>query len=219
MFEWEQKKQRLLILVLTILIPCVCSVTAFMDSYLDNMLYFIYVYILAGYIKKNIFDGMKIGFIWICLGSGIYLLLALLKYYLPQDSVIMSYASRLVMQYLADFKSLPNLFIALCIFLWVLKHSMGSVKIINFLAANTMGVYCIHQTPCFYDYLWKDIFKCEKYWNTDYAVIYTLCVSLIVFILATAIDKLRVMSVEKEFLRSRFFCFLNEKLTKAYSDF
>lgn len=215
-FLWNKRKLKLLLTVLTVLIPCVCSVNAFMDTYLDNALYFCYVYLLTGYIKKYLYHKLRINFAWIVAGIGAYLALASMTTLLGDDTVIQAYELRLVSQYLRDFKSIPNMLIAWLVFMWFSKLRMGRVKFINFMSANTMGVYCIHQVPSFHDYLWKTILKCDTFWETKYATIYTVIAVFAVFLAATCVDKIRVRVLEAKFVNSSFFTRLSEKLDNAY---
>ena len=216
-FEWERCKIRKLIIILTFLIPVVCSVSAFMDTYLDNMLYFVYCYCLIGYIKKYCWKDIKINALWLILACLLYCTFAVSSQILTDTNVLQSNILRLVSQYLADFKSIPNMIISLTVFLYFSKIEIGKIKWINYLAANTLGVYCIHQVPCFYDYLWKGILKCEMFWNTRYAVMYTLIAAFCVFIFATFIDKLRIRLIETKFVKSKLYALIYNKLSLFYS--
>lgn len=59
--------------------------------------------------------------------------------------------------YSGALNSVPSLLCAISLLYYFKNLNIGSNKIINTLAASSLGIYIIHQVPLFYPVLWNQI--------------------------------------------------------------
>lgn len=71
MFEWDRWVIRNFIIVLSIIIVPKTSISGFNDTWLDVMLWFIYMYLLVGYYKKYLYNTIKAKGYLLAIGGGI----------------------------------------------------------------------------------------------------------------------------------------------------
>lgn len=72
-------------------------------------------------------------------------------------------------------------------------------KIINVIASSTFGVYIIHtNSEVMRIWLWKDAIGCVEHFYSSTIIYAVLCV-LLIFIIGTIIDQIRIKTVEKGF--------------------
>ena len=59
---------------------------------------------------------------------------------------------------------------------------------------HTLGVYIVHQIPILYSngqgWIWKDAFKVNAYFNTNLFPLYSVLVTLLVFLICVVVDYL-----------------------------
>lgn len=165
----------------------------------DEIWTFIFIYILFSYLKKyksQIFSrkyyhliGFSIGFfmaiiIAICENTGYF-------------TNILNY----LLYWKSSLTTLPNLLIAFLLFVGFKNIKMPNSKIINMISSTTIGIYCIHQSPCFYMYMWNGLFNIKEISTSGiFGWLYSIVTVLSVFIICSTI----------EFFRKKFFVFLIE---------
>lgn len=65
--------------------------------------------------------------------------------------------------YRAQLQALPNLVMAFSVFFAFKSWNLEYSPLINKIAATALGVYCLHQVPGWYSYLWEHIFHAKEY--------------------------------------------------------
>lgn len=80
------------------------------------------------------------------------------------------------------------------------KIDIGNIKWINIISSATFGVYLIHDNKLMRDFLWVKIFKNSTYIKSNQLILYSIIVILIVYILCTLIDLIRIYILEKPIL-------------------
>lgn len=183
----------LILFVFMVLYP---TLTANLGYFSHDIWILIFLYVLTGYIKKFLnkpkSDKSFLVFflVWGCLtgiraiasyneGSNLYIW-ALIKDYGE------IYRSRL--------QTLPNIIIAYSLFFGFMGLKVKKSTIINTLASATLGVYCFHQVPGWYNYMWKNIFKADFYSQILHGktrAFYTIISILMVWIVGTIIELAR----------------------------
>lgn len=94
--------------------------------------------------------------------------------------------------------------VAVASFLWFKNMDIAHSKRINAIGASTFGVLLIHaNSDAMRQWLWKDTVDCVGHYALPplQLTIYILSAVLIIFIVCTAIDRLRYHLIEKPFLR------------------
>lgn len=93
------------------------------------------------------------------------------------------------------------LLVSLTLFLAFTKLKLKYSKFINIVASATFGVYLIHDNFLMRQYLWIDLFKNASYQDCLKLIPYSIGVVLLVYIVCTIIDLLRIYTVEKIYLK------------------
>lgn len=182
------------IFLLQVLYPTVTNRAGFFAS---DMWIFIFLYIFTGYMKKYGKEKPKpagcfaaFACIW-CVLTGVR---AVAQTYWYVNPHVMQCLAAYGEQYRARLSTLPNIIMAYTVFWGFYGIQMKNNQIINRLASAALGVYCAHQVPVWYTYLWEHIFHaswfCERYAGRQRAL-YTVCCILLVWVMGTMIELCR----------------------------
>lgn len=181
-----------------------CLIPTFTDSSYqsNNLLWFIFLFALAGYIRLyNVSN---------CSGKK-YIILGVLN-------ILLTFLTVIIIDYLMLYKiALPvigknftyfygmqmitTLFNALFLFLGFKNTQMRYSPFINTVASAAFGVYLIHDHIFFRNYLWKELFINNQYSYDPYLAIYSIIIVLLVFTICTCIDLLRINTIEKLWIK------------------
>lgn len=193
----EFRKLLLTIFVLWVILPFFPKTPAIEMS---NLTWFIFIYLCAAYIryyqndfKRNIsfYSSFTIiVFLLIILsvlsfdllGKWKKIFLSNYDYFLPMNSILIFTLS---ISTLVLFS----------------KIDIGNIKWINIISSATFGVYLIHDNKLMRDFLWVKIFNNQSYINSNKLILYSIAVILIVYILCTLIDLIRIYILEKPILK------------------
>lgn len=215
----HQKILEYYLMVMFILQTLYTSITTDLGFFSNDIWTLINIYLFVGYIKKyhdtflNQKNIKKVSFAIFLL---VWFLLTLLrtiswKYNL---GILGSYCEL----YRARLQTLPNLVLAFSLFFFFKNIKMKNSQMVNKLATATLGVYCFHQVPEWYSYLWEHGFKSSYYSQVLHGgrrVAYTLICILLVWVIGTVIELARLW-VSNVLIESRNYC---KKLCCAVDDF
>ena len=82
-------------------------------------------------------------------------------------------------------------------FLFFKNNINFSSKVINFLSSSTLGVYLIHDNPYIRGWVWNKISPGKAYMSSNMILVHAVAKILIIFIICTIIDKIRIFVFEK----------------------
>lgn len=189
--------QRFLIL----LTFCWCIIPTFLyvpwDS--NELLWFAYLFSLAGYIRIYIDIDRVNGKKYIILAVSLMLLRFLTVILFDVLGIkIPFFAAKAT--YFYHMQRIPTLLIALTLFVGFLKTNIGYKSLINIVSSATFGVYLIHD--CYYvrPFLWRTVFKNSDYAESILLVPYSIIVIFVVFVICTTIELIRIRYLEKRYL-------------------
>ncbi len=165
----------------------------------NNVLWFLYVYAFAGYLRLHAKESKHKG--------GFYLLMAGL-------CVLFVFGSTLVMDvlgirhpffrahtnYFYGMKMLPTFAAAVFFFLGFSRIEIGSIRWINVVSSASFGVYLLHEDPLIRPFLWKDLLHCATFTASRRLIPYSLLWIAGVFCCGTAIELFRIYVLEKRYL-------------------
>ena len=197
----KEKQLRFLIIAFLIIQCLYTTVTLKRGNFEHELWMFFFIYICAGYIKKY---GLKYiektkSWQWFLLSLALWGAVTLGRVYsgVKGIPVMQMYFEN----YRSELSTLPCVLLSFSIFFAFERMDIGSISFINLISGTTLGVYCFHQVPVFFDFLWKVIFRSTKYAGTDKQYIYSLCVIPLTFVLGCVIELIRnfimVHTVEK----------------------
>lgn len=162
----------------------------------NKLLWFIFLYACAGYIRLHSKRTNTKG--------AVYILLSFLCALLTFSSAVVFdllgtkisfFANNATFFY--ELNRLPILAASLLMFIGFLKINIGHIKIINIVSSATFGVYLIHDNGYINPFLWKVLFKNASYQNSRILIPYSLMVVALVFILCTIAELIRIYLLEK----------------------
>ena len=87
-------------------------------------------------------------------------------------------------------------FIAISIFMFFYNIDIKSNYLINNISATVFGIYLLHENNFIRNILWNGIFKAYEKYKSPLLIIYIFVSSLIIFIVCSFIDYLRIKIIE-----------------------
>lgn len=85
----------------------------------------------------------------------------------------------------------------LCMLMIILSHYCVHNAFINTAAASTLGVYLLHDNPTIRKVLWSQLLHTTSYAESPFLVFHALLAVIGIFLVCVAIDKVRILLVEK----------------------
>lgn len=162
----------------------------------NNLLFFIFLYLIASYIRLYFED-----FKW---KKGKYLFLSAVLAFLTFMSAvffdIVGLKFPILSHHATHFFSqnqIPIVLISISIFIGFLKLDLGHRKVINSISSATFGVYLIHEDPILRNWLWHQLFRNSDFQNSPYLIPYAIMAIILVYIVCTAIELIRQNTIQK----------------------
>ncbi|MCO4635032.1 hypothetical protein Si037_01640 [Streptococcus infantarius subsp. infantarius] len=178
-----------------------CIIPTFTTNLFQSnpLIWFVYLYALAGYIRLyGLFDNIK---------AKTCILIAIVIYILTFLSAVIFDILGLKVNfflehatYFFEMQKLPILIISILLFLGFLKIDIGSNRVINIVASATFGVYLIHDNNYVRVFLWENLFKNASFARSDYLILYSILVIILVYIVCTLIELMRIYLIEKRYM-------------------
>lgn len=104
-------------------------------------------------------------------------------------------------RFIADSNAILALTNGITSFMWFKNLKIKNSKIINTIAASSFGVLLIHaNSGIMRQWLWKDTVDCIGHYNTDFYWLYAIGCVLIIYIICTIIDYIRIKTIETPLL-------------------
>ena len=188
--------------VLLCLLICMYTILGSIPKFnvaINYVTWFGVIYLIASYIRLYPHHRMSNKKIW-PVATLISIALALLSV------IVMSYhvAPKNVTFFVSDSNKFFAVLVAISSFLWFKNMNVSYSKLINTIGASTFGVLLIHaNSDAMRQWLWKDTVDCVGHYNLPpfQLVLYILSSVVIIFIVCTIIDIIRIKLVEKPFFR------------------
>lgn len=190
-FKLGRMSLGVLVALLTVVIPVICTLPDPQMCYVVDVCYFFYAFVLMGFLKPLLSSSGKYKYHALTAGIALYVTLVVLRQ--KGSPLVQEWA----VQCLADFKTLPNLASTLLVFYFFVHLNVGSVRWINYVASSAFAVYVIHSTPAFCGFLWNDIFQTRRWMASDFYPMYTAGVVVAVYLFGLLLEMPRRMLVGK----------------------
>lgn len=194
-----QKAYLRLLLLLTVcwsLFPTIFSDR--MES--NSLLWFIYLYALAGYIRLH-FDVHRVSTQkWLALALIAAVLTyigATVLYNFGVASVFDPYSSG----YAYDMQQISIVVISVSLFCGFVSKDLRNLPAVNIISSATFGVYLLHDYGPMRTILWQWIFKNNQYATDSLLILYTLLQIVVVFIGCAAIELARIYLIERKYMK------------------
>jgi len=193
------ESQHVLLLVLFGFLYCILGI--FHSIEFNYVSWFAVLYFFAAYIRfyrKKWFSDIKATGIMTAVVAAlsslsiiaIYVLNAKTKFSLP------------LYAFVVDSNNLLPTALGISLFMLFMNLKIGQSRLINTVASTTFGVLLIHTNAQVRGLLWYDWFKCaESYTKYPLSVVYMIGVVVLVFVVCSAIDYLRIKLIEEPFFK------------------
>ena len=186
----NKRKYLQLLILLTVVW---CFVPSFFDvePQCNDLLWFIYLYCVAGYIRIHL--NVEMFQSWRCLlfASGLTLFVLI--------SSIVS-VDNLSGWFFYDMRHFSILLISLSLFVGFLRIKPFCNRIINVVASGVFGVYLIHDDPNIRMFLWTNISRAVDYQESGFLFLYSVFVIVSVFVICCMIELVRKYTIERLYI-------------------
>lgn len=182
------------------------TITMELGTFSNDMWIFIFIYVLTAYIKryyKEKIPSAKMAFSVFIILWGILIFI---------HAIAQSYGLIWIQTYCetfrARFQTLPNLLMAFTLFFGFYGLKIKTSKIINVIASASLGVYCFHQVPVWYTYLWQNLFFSEYHSQVLHGgvrMVYTIGAIICVWLIGTVCEIFR-MKIAGLLIEDRKYC-------------
>ena len=185
------------------------------NPFYSNLLWFVYLYMIAAYLRKYDVKSLKDNrdniFIIISLTLFLFMLLVIIKNIGLKGAVANNLTNQLNRK-----NSLPILILSIYFFAFIKNIKIKENKIITVLAQSSFAVYLIHMNLIFVKYLYYKILKIQNYYdsNTFLLLGYIVLTSIIIYIVCVFIDIIRINLIEKPIFKIKKFDKYFEKIDK-----
>ncbi len=194
----EHKTLILLLLIMTSIIPTFLPKS---NPYNSNLIWFIFIYIVAAYIKRynvNYTNNKKNLLLVVLIIIGMF-----------GFSVIATKLnlSNNFITYFNNMQSIPILILSILIFIYFKNLDIKNNSIILFFSKSTFAVYLIHINANLRTYLFHNILKIDNYYNANILeLVQFVCISvLVIFFICTIIDTIRRKILEDQIFKIKKF--------------
>ena len=190
------KKQYVRFLLLLFVCWCVIPTFTLRSPESNNLLWFIFLYALAGYFRLYNVTVKHSGILMIAAAGAAALLTFMVSVLLE----ILGTVSTLLCRYAAtfyDMQRLPILVISVLLFIGFLKLDMRYSRFINVVSSATFGVYLIHDNEYVRSFLWETVFRSVSFADSGWLIPYSVFAVAVVFVGCTVVELLRIHTVEK----------------------
>ncbi len=165
----------------------------------NALLWFVFLYSLAGYYKlygigPKLSGNALILLSVLCIFLT-YAVTVLLDVLGLKHPVFAAYAT-----FFYDMQRIPVLVISLLMFMGFSRLRIKNSKLINVISSATFGVYLIHDHNNVCNFLWKTLFQNASYANSRLLIPHTLVALVTVYVACTVIELLRIYLIENRCL-------------------
>ena len=81
------------------------------------------------------------------------------------------------------------------------KTPISTNKFINLISSTTFGIYLIHDDNYIRTFIWQILFKNFQYQTSIWLIPYSIGICLLVFIICSIIDLIRIKCLEKYYMK------------------
>lgn len=178
------------------------------NVYVNDLLWFIYIYFLMGYIKKyrsNFISHKNIK--WLFFSSYIFMLIIeiVMQLWGMSGLIFSNLAANNSLRCAAKPSDLLVVLGALGLFGMFSRLEIKNSNKINYISKTTFGIFLYHSHLYFYAYFGENILKTSKYINSSYFIIYVIVVLVVIFLIGFLFDTIRIFMFERPVINSRFF--------------
>ena len=202
----DRKKHKTIIILLGLMISIIPTFMPKANPFNSNLIWFVYVYIIATYISKydmKFIENNRKNLI-------IIFMIAMLMFISSVICTFIGYKIDIFNRLITHFNtmySLPMLILSIYVFAIFKNIHIKNNIIISTLARSSFAVYLIHINAVFRGYLFKNIIKIQNFYEQDILILvtYVIMCSVIIYLVCTVIDMIRIKFIEEPIFKIKKF--------------
>ncbi len=194
----NQKKHRMLLILLIICSSIIPTVTSVQNPFADAG-WLIIVYLIGAYIHKypnKYFKCLKLNLMLTSLIVGILIVLVII---FEVCGLSIEDYNRYT-AYFIELNKFPGLICSMTFFMLFTNIKMRYCKVVNIIATSMFGVYLLHDHPITRQLLWGNLFKNNAYFTSDFLWLHAIVTIMSILVIGVVIDKLRERLIERPLL-------------------
>lgn len=187
------------------------------DFDMSNTSWYIYIYMLAGFLRKYEDDIPKKPKMWFTIGIASLLIIILSEIVLEVMGV---HVAAVFGEHAEHFRNMNSIFVVINvvgIFLGVSQLKPRTSDIIPKIASTSLAVFVLHDNRALRPLIWTDWFRTTKFNDSPFLVVHALLTAIVIFIIGMTIDLIRQATIEK--LTLKFVFPIVDKIEKSYNRF
>lgn len=168
--------------------------------------WFIVLYLLSSYIRLYPLTRLKtkhwglLSLLLVCISSASVMALRYMEYGNP-------------FFFVSDSNAILALLTSLSSFMYFKDLKIRQSKYINTIAASCFGVLLIHaNSDAMRQWLWRDTLHNVDYLDSPYCALHAIISTLLVYVICTLIDIMRIRFIERPFFESALFSMMESKI-------
>lgn len=165
----------------------------------NNLLWFVYLYALAGYLRLYADIGKLSGKACFMLTIVIALLTFFLGIFLVLLGIKFPFLGERATYFWGQ-QSMPILLTSVLLFLGFKKLNLGYSRIVNTIAATTFGIYLLHDHPYVRTFLWSTVFRNATFSDSSLLIPYSIGTCFLVFVGGMLIELFRMYVLERNYM-------------------
>lgn len=193
----SKKIQQYVLFVFFLLMVVYSTITCDLGFFSQDIWALIYIYLCTAYVKRHRLDIVnKKKILWVILFGftwGILAILRTIAYYFENMGSVINV--QLLMNYCETYtirlQTLPNLIMAYSLFFLFQSIKIKTSKYINMFASVSLGVYCFHQVPIWYEYLWTFFYNEDCVIHGVKRMLYAVFCILMIWLMGSGVEWLR----------------------------
>lgn len=218
----NQKKHRDIIILLGIMLSVVPTFLIGANPFWSELIWFIYLYIIAGYIKKYDIKFMSNNKKNILIIIILILLIFLINIIIISIELKLEIKKGILVRYLktTNMNSLIMLILSIYVFIYFKNKNIKNNKILSILAKSSFAVYLIHINVIIREYLFYNIIKIQNYYNVNLFILmgYVLIVSVTIYLVCTLVEFIRIKLIEEPISKIKIFNKYFEKIDEIMNN-
>ena len=166
-----------------------------------SILWYIYIYILAAFIKKIENKLLIRPKTYIIIGSLSVGIIAILELFIKYIGINYINISEKGVEHFRQYNSIFVIISMISFFLGFKQLKVKNIKFINMIASTSLAVFIMHDNDILRNWLWKDVFKSASFQYSKLLIPHAIGSCLIIFIVFAVIDLLRQKFIEKPVMK------------------
>ena len=218
----NRKKHKNVVILLGIMLSAIPTFLIGSNPFCSELIWFIYLYIVAGYIRKYDIKFMNNNKKNILIITILILLIFLINVLIISIELKLEIKKGILVKYLktTNMNSLIMLILSIYIFMFFKNMNIKNNKVLSILAKSSFAVYLIHINVITTEYLFYKIIKIQNYYNANLLVLmgYVLIVTITIYLICTLIEIIRIKLIEEPIFKIKKFDKYFEKVDEIMNN-